>query len=214
MNVLTSPTRAGKLFLVRRDRPAEEGFKIMATPFDTIAPATASDAAIALLTKLMMAKAKATGADTAEAAVKIAQWIDRHNDAATVSENIDRLKAEGYAPEREIVAGADEVPAGRYAIDTTIHAINGTAFYKVDRPTGGRWAGYVFVKQIVGDEERRLSQKQGGTILRRIAEAGAEAASARYGHEIGECGVCGRTLTNDESRERGIGPICAEKMGW
>ncbi|AYD86692.1 hypothetical protein SEA_MESH1_47 [Mycobacterium phage Mesh1] len=186
----------------------------MVTPFDTIAPATASDAAIALLTKLMMAKAKATGADTAEAAVKIAQWIDRHNDAATVSENIDRLKAEGYAPEREIVAGADEVPAGRYAIDTTIHAINGTAFYKVDRPTEGRWAGYVFVKQIVGDEERRLSQKQGGTILRRIAEVGAEAASARYGHEIGECGVCGRTLTNDESRERGIGPICAEKMGW
>ncbi|AOT23519.1 hypothetical protein SEA_BUCKEYE_47 [Mycobacterium phage Buckeye] len=186
----------------------------MATPFDTITPATASDAAIALLTKLMMAKAKATGADTAEAAVKIMTWLETHNDSATVSANIDRLKAEGYAPEREIVAGADEVPAGRYAIDTTIHAINGTAFYKVDRPTEGRWAGYVFVKQIVGDEERRLSQKQGGTILRRIAEVGAEAASARYGHEIGECGVCGRTLTNDESRERGIGPICAEKMGW
>ena len=28
------------------------------------------------------------------------------------------------------------------------------------------------------------------------------------------CSLCGRTLTNDESRTRGIGPICIEKMGW
>jgi hypothetical protein len=26
--------------------------------------------------------------------------------------------------------------------------------------------------------------------------------------------VCGRTLTNDGSIERGIGPICAENYGW
>lgn len=25
---------------------------------------------------------------------------------------------------------------------------------------------------------------------------------------------CGRTLTNDESRARGIGPVCAAKAGW
>ena len=30
----------------------------------------------------------------------------------------------------------------------------------------------------------------------------------------GSCGHCGRTLTNEESRARGIGPICAGKMGW
>ena len=51
-------------------------------------------------------------------------------------------------------------------------------------------------------------------ILARIAAVGAEAASARYGHEIGECGICGRQLTNDESRARGIGPVCAAKAGW
>lgn len=107
-----------------------------------------------------------------------------------------------------------DVPAGRYAIDTQVHAVNGTAFYKVDRPDTGRWAGHVFVKQIVGSDEQKLSQKQAKGILSRIAAAGAEAASARYGHEIGECGVCGRQLTNDESRERGIGPVCVQKMGW
>ena len=72
----------------------------------------------------------------------------------------------------------------------------------------------MFVKLIVSDDEQRLSQKAGQAVLAKIAEAGAEAASARYGHEIGECGICGRTLTNDASRERGIGPICADKAGW
>lgn len=109
---------------------------------------------------------------------------------------------------------AEEVPAGRYAIETAEGATNALAFYKVDRPTEGRWAGYVFVKLIVSDDEQRMSRAAGDAILRKIAEVGAEAASARYGHEIGSCGICGRTLTNDESRERGIGPVCAEKMGW
>lgn len=107
---------------------------------------------------------------------------------------------------------ADEVPAGRYAVETEDGATNELAFYKVDRPTEGRWAGYVFVKHLVSDEEHRMSQSAGAAILRKIAAVGAEAASARYGHEIGECGVCGRTLTNDESRARGIGPVCAEKF--
>ncbi|QWY84389.1 hypothetical protein SEA_KNOCKER_47 [Mycobacterium phage Knocker] len=109
---------------------------------------------------------------------------------------------------------ADVVPAGRYAVDTEDGAVNTLAFYKVDRPTEGKWAGFVFVKHIVGGDEERMSQRAGEAILRKIAAVGAEAASARYGHEIGECGICGRQLTNDDSRERGIGPVCAAKAGW
>jgi hypothetical protein len=33
----------------------------------------------------------------------------------------------------------------------------------------------------------------------------------RYGMLIGKCGVCGRTLTDEESRANGIGPVCAER---
>ena len=33
-----------------------------------------------------------------------------------------------------------------------------------------------------------------------------------YGRETGECGVCGRTLTNPESIRRGIGPVCAGRV--
>jgi hypothetical protein len=137
------------------------------------------------------------------------------------SKMIEWLKTLPFKPDMTNVADrtpgeipAEVVPAGRYAIDTNDGAHNGVAFYKVDRPTEGKWVGRVFVKLMVSDEEQRLGKAASATVLAKIAEVGAEAASARYGHEIGECGVCGRTLTNDASRARGIGPVCAEKAGW
>jgi uncharacterized protein DUF6011 len=45
------------------------------------------------------------------------------------------------------------------------------------------------------------------------AAADPEAALRAYGFKTGECGICGRELTNGESIKRGIGPICAEKFG-
>jgi hypothetical protein len=33
-------------------------------------------------------------------------------------------------------------------------------------------------------------------------------AGPRFGREIGRCYVCGRTLTDETSRELGIGPVC------
>ncbi|UJE15695.1 hypothetical protein SEA_LIGMA_40 [Gordonia phage Ligma] len=108
--------------------------------------------------------------------------------------------------------GALLVPAGRYAVATEDGATNALAFYKVDRPTEGRWAGRVFVKLMQSDDERSLNWATTKAVLAKIAEVGAEAASAAYGREIGDCGVCGRTLTNDESRAVGIGPKCREKF--
>lgn len=200
----------------------------MGSPFTTTAPSTlvarpASDAARSYLHDLMLEKALKSGVPADQAILKIAPWIERHADKDTVSANIDRLKAEGFTGRAYQTAAptpsadrpsADVVPAGRYAIDTEDGAVNATAFYKVDRPTEGRWAGYVFVKLMLSDEEQRMSRAAGDAVLRKIAAVGAAAASARYGHEIGECGVCGRTLTNDVSREYGIGPDCRKKMDW
>jgi hypothetical protein len=39
-------------------------------------------------------------------------------------------------------------------------------------------------------------------------------AAKAYGLHYQHCGVCGRTLTNQESRERGIGPYCAARYGF
>lgn len=39
-------------------------------------------------------------------------------------------------------------------------------------------------------------------------------AAIAYGQRFGACAVCGRELTDGDSIDRGIGPICAEKYGW
>lgn len=50
----------------------------------------------------------------------------------------------------------------------------------------------------------------------RIVEIGRDpaAAAVAHGRRTGNCAICGRELTNAESVERGIGPICAENFGW
>ena len=39
-------------------------------------------------------------------------------------------------------------------------------------------------------------------------------ALVEYGHRTGNCGICSRPLSDPESVERGIGPVCAAKYGW
>jgi hypothetical protein len=45
-------------------------------------------------------------------------------------------------------------------------------------------------------------------------EEDPEAAAARHGRASGRCSVCSRDLTDPESIERGIGPICAGKFSF
>lgn len=39
-------------------------------------------------------------------------------------------------------------------------------------------------------------------------------AAVAFGMQTGICACCGAELTNQESIERGIGPICADRYGW
>lgn len=88
-------------------------------------------------------------------------------------------------------------------------------FYRVDKPQEGRWTGYTFVKVQASDEYYPIKAAARRTeIIDLILAAGPQAAMERYGREIGRCGHCHRTLTNPESLARGIGPICASRMGW
>ena len=104
---------------------------------------------------------------------------------------------------------AVDVPAGRYAVEGDDGELK---FYRVDRPTEGRWAGYTFVQVQAGDDLHRLpSRSTEEGVLRKIA-ADVRAAAIRYGREIGRCSSCGRTLTNNISRELGIGPVCGARL--
>lgn len=100
------------------------------------------------------------------------------------------------------------VPDGYYAIDSGNGVVK---FYKVKTPTDGKWEGFTFVDAQASDELhpiRNAATKR--EILMTIAED-PEAAAILYGVELGVCGRCGRTLTDEDSRERGLGPICADK---
>jgi len=130
------------------------------------------------------------------------------------SREIDRLlKLPHVATRGTTSEPMPDVPAGRYALDTRD---GGVAFYQVDRPTEGRWAGYIFVKLLIGApgdwRQERVGDRR--AILSRTAEAGPREAAIRFGLESGHCGRCGSPLSNEESLRLGIGPICRDKAGW
>lgn len=61
----------------------------------------------------------------------------------------------------------------------------------------------------------RLDSRIPDSVKETLVAAAADplTAAIRYGKETGSCSCCGRELTNKESIELGIGPICREKFG-
>ena len=95
-----------------------------------------------------------------------------------------------------------------------------TQFFRIDNITDGKWAGWVFVKRQAGDNFDRCGSQRPGSEYRGayadlLAQAAAQplVAMQRYGQEIGRCGNCNRTLTDEQSRQRGIGPDCWAMVG-
>lgn len=102
------------------------------------------------------------------------------------------------------------VPDGHYAIeeDGELH------FFKVNTPTTGKWAGFTFLQIQASDDYRAIKNRERKAAVLGAITADPKEAMARYGHEIGRCGVCNRTLTDPESIAIGIGPVCIEKAGF
>jgi len=169
----------------------------------------ASEAQVNFAAKLLAEK-DFTGYRNAEAFRRFAtgqSTIPMSSARAAISEVI-ALPAARPGDASAPVAAMPEVPEGRYAVE-----MDGTLkFYKVDRPTEGKWKGYTFVKVQASDDFHPIKSRDAkAAILRAIAKAGPRAAMIRYGRELGVCGDCGRTLTDENSRAAGIGPICAAK---
>jgi hypothetical protein len=61
----------------------------------------------------------------------------------------------------------------------------------------------------------RLDSRLADDVKAVLLEAASDplTAAIRYGKETGSCSCCGRDLTNAQSIELGIGPICREKFG-
>lgn len=112
-----------------------------------------------------------------------------------------------YAAWRTIpVYGAHQ--RGYYALWNEDHV----DFYRVERPKEGKWAGRTYVKRQASDSFEKMGFEETGRVLDAIA-ADPQTAGKRYGQQIGRCYRCHRTLTDETSREKGIGPECAKKEG-
>jgi hypothetical protein len=94
-------------------------------------------------------------------------------------------------------------------------------------PATGKNAGAIYVKTAVkGEEGQYLGKIMGGKLfaVRECSEeqkaniisvaSDPKGAAIRHGKEFGQCSICSRTLVDPKSIELGIGPICADKMGW
>lgn len=95
-------------------------------------------------------------------------------------------------------------------------------FTFLDAPARGNWPAAILVREgntklgrIVGGKFTRSFACDDATEARIVSAAADPAAAAKaFGLRTGVCSCCGRELTNAESRERGIGPICAGKYGF
>lgn len=103
----------------------------------------------------------------------------------------------------DTTAGALE--AGRYATEFD----GKLRFFVVDKPTTGRWAGYMFVREQAGGDLFSIGTARRRKVMEALV-ADSEAL-ARYGKELGVCGRCGRELTDETSRQAGLGPVCRTK---
>lgn len=117
---------------------------------------------------------------------------------------IDRM----LSKERELSNRARTAPVqvadGRYAVEED----GVLRFFKVKN---GNRPGFVFLDIQASDEWHSVRNVvRIRTVLALIAQD-PKAAMIRYGQELGECGHCGRTLTDAASRAAGIGPVCASK---
>lgn len=103
-------------------------------------------------------------------------------------------------------------PAPRGAVDTKV--VNGPGMYVLDdgrvvKVQKARGKEHLYTK-VHDPATGRFEYLAGG--LRRIVRRLTLEEATAYGQLTGICMVCGAELTNEDSIERGIGPICAGKL--
>jgi hypothetical protein len=117
---------------------------------------------------------------------------------------IDRM----LGKERELTAKVKAAPVavtdGRYAVEED----GVLRFFKVKN---GSRPGFVFLDIQASDEWHSVRNVARIRAVLTLIAADPTEAMVRYGRELGVCGHCGRTLTDEASRAAGIGPICASK---
>jgi hypothetical protein len=102
------------------------------------------------------------------------------------------------------------IPAGHYAV---VWPGNGkTYFFRVTIGKSGKWQGFRFITRQSSDDYLRMTA-EGRKAWWPLLLADVTGAAQRYGQEIGRCGFCHKTLTDETSRAYGVGPDCRKQHG-
>lgn len=145
--------------------------------------------------------------------VRAQERTQRQQNAPQVaSEGVDRLKAAfdtaaAYIAANGLTRKTPKITIGGITISPAKATSKnpGALYVKDGEEYLGKIAGGRFVAQQV------CSAEQQAKVLAFVADP-AEAAKV-YGQTTGVCCVCNATLRS-EWKNRGIGPICAQKFGW
>lgn len=188
-----------------RTQAAQEADLLTLVP-ETTPAFTQSPAQVKFISDLVLA-VNALDKTLGEQAASYTGRMDREGmwTRENTSRWIDNLKAKlaELREARNPIALAT-VANGRYAVEE-----NGVLrFFKVKNGSG---AGFVFLDVQASDEWHSIRNLGRIRAVLALIAADPKAAMIRYGQELGECGHCGRTLTDAASRAAGIGPICASK---
>lgn len=172
---------------------------------DTEKPKAAPSPKQRALIEKLTDELRSLDADLAKAAEEYTARMDAHNlwtpgRKGNISRWIDRL----IAKVQELKA-ATELEDGMYVLDGVI--------YKVQHAVHG--SGRQYAKRLVPNSpgERASFEYAPGMVRKLRPEHRMTMEQAKeFGALYGTCCQCGRVLTNEDSIEAGIGPICASKL--
>jgi hypothetical protein len=159
-----------------------------------------TDGQLAAVQKLMARDAERAAERAATAPVVETAGVDRLKAAFDFAISKAAEKGRGFRNPRITIGGAVISPAGA-------NSKNPGALYV---KSGGEYLGKIASGRFFA--ARECTPEQEKKILAFVADP--EAAAKAYGQETGVCCICNATLTNKESIEAGIGPICGSRFGW
>jgi len=172
-------------------------------------PRLASEKALGFLRSLVESQNVAALSEADQAKVEHVR-NGAHPTAKDTSDLIDALKRVGKKPVEMVqhrsgkMVAKSEVEDGIYRKDDVV--------YKVQYNLAGT---NLYAKRLVLDEEGNGSWEYAGGV-RKVGLTPEHKMTLEQAKEFGAlygtCVACGRRLTNEESIEAGIGPVCASKF--
>lgn len=93
-----------------------------------------------------------------------------------------------------------------------MHQLPTGEVYKVQRAVHGSGNLYAKLLTVLEDGTASFDYVHGAIRMLSAATRMTTEQAAHFGHLYGVCCNCGRTLTDEDSIARGIGPVCAKSF--